>query len=102
MRRLRQNRAGARGRKGRTAVALGLAALMIPLAAQPADLAGDDPAYRYLFVIDSSPAMARMTATTRNAVYDLIASGMHGRIQPGDVVVVDDLMRAIERAAVRS
>lgn len=42
----------------------------------------------YLFVVDTSRNMAPLAASARNAVYDLLDSGIQGQIQPSDTFEV--------------
>ena len=43
-----------------------------------------EPAYRYLFVVDLSRAMAKDADAVRRSVHEMILSGFGGRIRPGE------------------
>jgi hypothetical protein len=42
------------------------------------------PAQRFLFVVDMSYSMARLDKQCRQAVFDLIYTGLYGQMRPGD------------------
>jgi hypothetical protein len=48
------------------------------------EVSGPRPAYRYLFVVDTSSAMSRQKDITIDTVSKLILSGLGGRIRTGD------------------
>lgn len=59
----------------------------------------DPPPYRYLIVVDSSSSMARQKDTTADAIGKLIATGINGRIQTGDLLGVWTITDKLNRTA---
>ncbi|HXT39855.1 MAG TPA: hypothetical protein VN887_07525 [Candidatus Angelobacter sp.] len=66
-------------------LALHLSAQDAPPPGNPTDEVNEArPAYRYLFVVDTSSAMSRQKDIAIDTVSKLILSGVGGRIRPGD------------------
>jgi len=75
------------------------AVTMLSLAAAESPGGADQPLYRFLFVVDTSASMARQKEVAADAMGKLIAAGINGRIQTGDLLGVWTIGDKLNRAA---
>src|SRR5262245_56979671 len=65
-------------------LALGCALLLSATLSAATNPPAPPPGQRFLFLVDTSAAMKKIDASTRQALFDLIHSGINGQMTNGD------------------